>query len=210
MAMYYEITALFGRAPAPADLVERGYAALADADFPFEEGFLEAQGDSLKEITAFNQRLLDERFTLAPDQHRSEGKKQVLLASERFSEVRAFWSYFEEHEEVSLSVLAPQPEAMQGYTAAYDIASIERLHEAARALWETGLPQAVQTSCETDGIVFLSEIEAGRAPLFRPYAYFEAPFLPAAEAAYGPVEIIALGDEAYFMSEPNFTSLTAR
>ncbi len=184
MATYFSISLQFLWEDMYPRFMHDLYAQLGRSELRFLSGCYEAAEMTLADITAWNQRLLNQRFRLSLDDDGNHDYKQTRWALGDFTEVRAFiastdFNSVSPENEFALEIIIPEQDILLPKDAAegwrYRTPSILLLEATAAALWQFTPVRAIQTSLEGDeDILPLASLEAGQPPHTQPFAILPA------------------------------------
>lgn len=177
MPAYFNISLVFERKDIKPDFTKDVHEFLHKAGFIFKSGCFEADEYSLEEILLWNQKHLENNFSLGFTEHYSHDYKQMYFTFGDFSEVRAFWmNNYPEDDEFTLEIIIPEYEILEydgneKYGYFYKVKEIQMIINACRILWNNPLLKMIQTGLESsDEVVSLKDIQTGALPNIYPFA----------------------------------------
>ena len=167
MPAYFDLALQFRRRDIRPGFVTRFHRALEEAGVAFVSGFLEYADLSQEEIAAWNQRKLEENFTLEDTAHFSHDYRQSVYRFGDYSEVRGFWlNQDPEEDEFTYYHILPEAEVLA----------------LAQRLWQFPPVGAIQSELELDGpTVGLEALGRGESPILDPFAILGPDYSPKEE-----------------------------
>ena len=203
MPAYFEMSLQFRREDLYPGFIPDFDAALDRAGVKFDSGCWEDRGLSQGEITAWNQKKLDQDFELHDDflewGSNAGDYKQSFYHFENYTKVRGFWiNRYPSRDEFSFTLIIPEGEIFrwvpgdkQGeelfqkglpagfYQPVIRAEAAEKLLTLSQTLWQFPAVRTVQTMMElSDAATSLEDLRAGSLPTACPFAILE-PGLPA-------------------------------
>ena len=167
MPAYFSTEASFKKNILYPNFVSDVYSIFFQSGFTFKSGYWEGENMTLEQITEWNQRLLQKKFKLGFTQHVRHDYKQILLNTDKYSEMRLYWMYL--NNRVNLSLIIPESDVLDTSETAFSYSRIYPIIQLLQKLWETGLVELVQSSLELDGGVFtIKQIKQGHLPCINP------------------------------------------
>ena len=171
MPAYFSLSVEFSRYEIDYDTVKMLKSYLDYAGLRFKCGVNESENESIDEINDWNQKKLEDNYTLGYTDHRSNDYKQACFEYGGFSEIRGFFLNGSPTEkEFEFMLVIPEEEVVND-DGSYKADAIQKLKDFARILWVMPQIRTIQTGIETsDGITSESEIIAGEKPSAYPFA----------------------------------------
>lgn len=171
MPAYFSLSVEFSRYEIDYDTVKMLKSYLDYAGLRFKCGVNESENESIDEINDWNQKKLEDNYTLGYTDHRSNDYKQACFEYGGFSEIRGFFLNGSPTEkEFEFMLVIPEEEVVND-DGSYKADAIQKLKDFARILWVMPQIRTIQTGIETsDGITPENEIIAGEKPSAYPFA----------------------------------------
>ena len=174
MPAYFSVEFSFEKSQLYPNFVEDIYASFFNNGFNFQSGYWEAEHDSLDKIIAWNQKLLEKEFKLGFRQHVKHDYKQILLNTRMYEHMRLFWMYV--GKEIKLSLIIPEYDLItedSNYKFFED--KILPIIELSKSIWNTGLPQLIQSCLELDtGGISIKQLKEGEIPNINPFCILKS------------------------------------
>ena len=184
MPAYSDLALQFRRRDIRPGFVTRFHRALEEAGVAFVSGFLEYADLSQEEIAAWNQRKLEENFTLEDTAHFSHDYRQSVYRFGDYSEVRGFWlNQDPEEDEFTYYLILPEAEVLTREDGQFFRPEGEaELLALAQRLWQFPPVGAIQSELELDGpTVGLEALGRGESPILDPFAILGPDYSPKEE-----------------------------
>lgn len=176
MPAYFEMSLQFQRSELYPDFIRDFDAALDRAGLTFLSGCRWDGFPPRGEISAWNQRKLEENFVLGMDEPYSHDCRQSLYRFGGYSEVRGFWTNQHPVEDAfTYFLIIPESEVVdEGDHTIFLPDKAEQLRELAEKLWQFPLVRSIQTGLElSDPPLSLAELRKGQSPDASPFAIVE-------------------------------------
>lgn len=169
MPAYFSIEISFKKDILYSSFVEDVYSVLFQSGFNFKSGYWFGEDMTLEQIIEWNQKHLQNKFSLGYTQHVKYDYKQILLDTDIFSEMRVYWMY--SNDRIHLDIIIPESDVLhiEGKHCFFVENKINPILAASCSIWDTGLVSAIQTCLELDDGIDLEEIEQGHLPIINPF-----------------------------------------
>lgn len=169
MPAYFSIEILFEKDILYPSFVRDVYTSIFQTGHRFKRGYWYGEDMSLEQIINWNQRKLEEKFKLGLKEHVKHDYKQILVDTNKCSEMRLYWLYL--NDVINLHLIIPEADVLHPKLNSFFLDDeINPLIEIACCIWNTGLVTAIQTCIEFDEVEFeISKIEKGQLPLIHPF-----------------------------------------
>ena len=170
MPTYFNMTLQFEKNRLKPDFVKELYFKIISCGFEFKSGYWVHENASLDEIIAWNQDLLEKGFNLGFTQHVKHDYMQILFKSEAYSELRGFWMYRDSS--IDFNLIIPEYDILNRMGGeAFTQSKVTPVKELAKEIWESGIPDAIQTCVECDyGYYSINQIYSGVNISINPFA----------------------------------------
>jgi len=171
MGACFSLSVEFSRYELDFDTIKMLMKYLDYAGLKFKSGYSESANNSADEINDWNQKKLEDNYTLAYKDGRENDYKQACFEYGGFSEIRGFFVNGSPTEkEFEFDLVIPEEEVLNE-DGSYKAEAVAKLKDFARILWIMPQIRSVQTQLELSGeMVSESEILEGRAPSAYPFA----------------------------------------
>lgn len=176
MPAYFNINIQFERKDIYPSFVKDLYSAFEDCEMKFKCGYWNSENNTFDEIIEFNQRLLENNFTLGYTQSYEENYKQMLFDFANFEDVRCFiMNKYPNKEEFSFEIIIPEYEVLKDCTQIlFTDEQIHKCFDFAKKIWEFKFVKAIQTGLECrEASVSLNKMKVGVLPNICPFAIIE-------------------------------------
>ena len=171
MPAYVSLSVEFSRYEIDYDTVKQLKSYLDYAGLKFKCGVNESEKDSIEEINDWNQKKLEDNYTLGYTDHRFNDYKQACFEYGGFSEIRGFFINGSPTEKEFEFMLAIPEEEVMNDDGSYKAEAVQKLKDFARILWAMPQIRTIQTGTEqTEGITPENEIMTGVKPAAHPFA----------------------------------------
>lgn len=171
MPAYFSMSVEFSRYELDFDTVKMLKSYLDYAGLKFKCGVNESENNSVEEINDWNQKKLEDNYTLGYTDHRSNDYKQACFEYGGFSEIRGFFINGSPTEKEFEFMLVIPEEEVKNDDGSYKADAVQKLKDFARILWVMPQIRTIQTGLETtDGITPEKDIITGSAPSAYPFA----------------------------------------
>ncbi len=164
--------------------IDEFYSALIFSGFSFISGLYESEGDTLPDITEYNQMKLNENFEHQFGWDFSLGYRATLFALHDFTEVRVFVLNDSKAETFRLNIIIPEDDFLEYGVDAFCASEIVRRRKPPRlrydkmdyiknvavAIWELTNALSIQTEWELSNVSpSFDEIKRGVPPQAEPF-----------------------------------------
>ena len=151
---------------------------LTNNGFKYSGGIREYENSSLSDIIAWNTDLLSKDFELGSGEDASADYRQIVWKYRRFSSVRFFIYNAKEDGYFTFNLIIPESEVTK-YNCDSGKPFFRRsvthgLTNLAIKIFQSGIPETIQTGLEEDEDVAPSAIQAGEMPSVNPFAVIPA------------------------------------
>lgn len=205
MPAYFSLTLQFDKNKIADNLSQRVCSAVINGGFPFISGYWFHEEETLDEITSKNQELLNEELTLGLSQHAKHDYAQLLFDSE-YSEMRGFWSFSGEN--VDFTIIIPQEDLIFYNSTAFINHRILPIKALALSLWESGLPNAIQTSLEGEMCFPLDALRQGAGVCYDPFAIVSREDFKRLDKRFDEDTVAQIGGNGVFIEEGKTLKIT--
>ena len=171
MPAYFSLSAEFSRYEIDFDTIKMLMHYLDYAGLKFKCGVMESKNDSAEEINKWNQKKLEDNYTLGYKDNRSNDYKQACFEYSGFSEIRGFFlNNSPVEKEFEFKLVIPEEEVI-AEDGTYRAEAVEKLKDFARILFIMPQVRTIQTGIEkNEGIVSEKDIMEGKMPSAYPFA----------------------------------------
>lgn len=191
MPPYFSIELAFPYQALNNTFVRDFYSALF-AKYPYKSGYWNSEKNTLEEITIWNQKHLKNKFILGYEEHVSNNYKQILLASDTFSEIRHYWSY--SRNEIRSSIIIPEIDVLvEEDKWKFDAKRFEQIEDMCKHIWEICPVSILQSCLELDGgPINTNKVKSGVQPSINPISIINQDTLKKIKDLKQTVEIISI------------------
>lgn len=171
MPAYVSMSVEFSRYELDYDTIKKLKSYLDYAGLKFKCGYQESENDSIDDINDWNQKKLEDNYSLGYTDHRSNDYKQACFEYGGFSEIRGYFINGEPTEkEFKFTLVFPEEEVIND-DGTYKADAVQKMKDFARILWVMPEIKTIQTELEeSDGITPETDILAGAKPSAYPFA----------------------------------------
>ncbi|MBR1823647.1 MAG: hypothetical protein IJ779_05380 [Ruminococcus sp.] len=171
MPAYISLSVEFSRYELDYDTVKMLKSYLDYAGLRFKCGVNESENESIEEINDWNQKKLEDNYTLGYTDHRSNNYKQACFEYGGFSEIRGYFiNGAPTEKEFKFTLVFPEEEVVNE-DGSYKADAVQKLKDFARILWVMPQIRTIQTEREeSEGITPENEILTGVKPSACPFA----------------------------------------
>ncbi|MCQ2469854.1 MAG: hypothetical protein MJ100_08600 [Ruminococcus sp.] len=171
MPAYFNLSVEFSRYEIDFDTIKMLMHYLDYAGLKFKCGIMESADNSADEINNWNQKKLEDNYTLGYKDNRSNDYKQACFEYGGFSEIRGFFlNNSPAEKEFTFELVIPEDEVL-AEDGTYREKAVEKLKDFARILFIMPQVRTIQTGLEeSSGIVPEKEIMEGKMPSAYPFA----------------------------------------
>lgn len=196
MPAYFNISLQFKREDIYPSFMKDFYAMLAKAGMNFKSGHWGFETNSCKDITEWNQKLLENDFVLGYTEHHSHDYRQALFDFCEYSEVRGFWlNRYPDKDTFSCEIIIPEDDVLDAEGGQiFKREKVTGLILLAKELWKFPSVQVIQTGLEgSDASTGLKELCVGIQPNVLPFCMIRSEYCCFSDSGYDCETIPGMG-----------------